>query len=1050
MMDSRLIGNRFEIGERIGHGGMGDVYRGIDTHTNQPVAVKFLKSEILSSDPGLLQRFEREGEALRRLNHPNIIKMLMAFQEDGQHYLVMEYVAGGSLRDLLEQTPQLSVERILDIALDLADALTRAHRLHIIHRDIKPANVLLAEDGTPRLGDFGVAHMGDRTRVTESGSMIGTYAYMSPEGCSGEELDERADIWSFGVMLYEMLAGRRPFDGMQPAVVLTAILTKPIPDLLQYRPDAPAALVGLIYSMLEKDRKNRISSIRLVGAQLEAFIKGSDTAIQRMTNLFNDPERSMTPPTGIQVVHPPDDTPTLHITTPPPSPAASAPTPLASSTSRLTTTFPVKSVVGGARVFLSYRREDSIAVTGRIYDRLVAAFGEAYVFKDVDKIPVGANFKAMLENEVASCDVLLAVIGQNWLDSRDTNGQRRLHDSNDFVRIEINAALDNPNILVIPVLVNNALMPIADHLPPALTDLAFRNAAVIRNDPDFNRDTAWLIEQINHHFVVKPASQPRPSAWKRWAGLALVAAALLIGLWLTSLMLQTNPSSASLTPAQNAGANPPELTPTPIVIESVAPDEYMVLVADLEALSELRDVSRFIMRDLSARLERDIPFSKVRIRRYEGVITTHDEARRIADETGATVIIWGNYTADLIEVEVQIGSLNRYPTMLFDRDTLERTANVTIRMSDERSQSLVAPVLAVLAVLETADGDGYEMMRLLAILDEVTVASLEIKSEGVSGYVHRALQQYLRDTPAAVSEEAAAIALDPGNAILYSWRGGGYIRSGQFDQALQDVRSAERRGPNGWALPSYLRGNVSYLQNDRDEAINLYSRIIELRPDDWFPYNMRAWFHYLNGDFEQAKADYASAFERQPNTNFPYIVSALIALREGRMNDARSYLDTIIRQFPDPAFANRLIRAAFGGQADQDIVGPLFSAVGDFTLEQYDQMLLDTQKALEIAPQLSDLHALEGFAYCNLGQYAEAEQSYTDTIALVPDVPVMYLLRADVRLKQLNLLGANEDSNKARALIRENNQGEELVAYLDAGLTGQVGCQNFLEWQPPG
>ncbi len=279
MSHSRRIASRFQIEELIGQGGMGDVYRGLDIETGQPVAIKALKQEIIAHDPDLVARFQREGEALRQLNHPNIVKMLAAIEEDDQYFLVMEYVGGGTLADLLHEVQEnraapLPIARVLQIGLDLADALTRAHRLNIIHRDIKPPNVLLAEDGTPRLTDFGVAHIGGSTRVTETGAIIGTYAYISPEAFNGESLDARTDIWAFGVLLYEMVAGRRPFDEPHPGAMLMAILQKPVPDLQAIRPDVPVALADLIYRMLEKDHLRRIPSVRLVGAELEALVHG--------------------------------------------------------------------------------------------------------------------------------------------------------------------------------------------------------------------------------------------------------------------------------------------------------------------------------------------------------------------------------------------------------------------------------------------------------------------------------------------------------------------------------------------------------------------------------------------------------------------------------------------------------------------------------------------------------------------------------------------------------------------------------------------------------
>jgi predicted ATPase/predicted Ser/Thr protein kinase len=279
-VDSQRIAHRFEIRDPerdlLGRGSMGEVYRATDTHAGEPVAVKALDPRVVARDPDILERFVREGEALCQLNHPNIVRMIAAVEEKGRHYLVMEYVAGGSLHDLLEAQGSLPIPRVLEIALDLADALTRAHRLGIIHRDLKPANVLLAEDGTPRLTDFGIARVSEGPRLTETGILVGTPDFLSPEACNGQALDERTDIWAFGVLLFEMLTGETPFLGDNLTAKLTAILTQPVPDLAQRCPDAPEALIDLVYRMLEKDREGRIPSVRLVGAELEAILKGRE------------------------------------------------------------------------------------------------------------------------------------------------------------------------------------------------------------------------------------------------------------------------------------------------------------------------------------------------------------------------------------------------------------------------------------------------------------------------------------------------------------------------------------------------------------------------------------------------------------------------------------------------------------------------------------------------------------------------------------------------------------------------------------------------------
>ncbi len=209
-MAIQTVAARYVIAEKIGSGGMGDVYKGVDLRNDTPVAIKVLKSELATSE--MVIRFAREGDALRQLNHPNIVKLLDAIDEDNRHYLIMELVEGGSLDEILRQTPRLPIPQVLDIALDLADALTRAHRLNIVHRDIKPANVLMASDGMPRLSDFGIARVAG-SNITETGNVLGTAAYIAPEVLQGASADARSDIWSLGVMLFEMLAGEHPFRG---------------------------------------------------------------------------------------------------------------------------------------------------------------------------------------------------------------------------------------------------------------------------------------------------------------------------------------------------------------------------------------------------------------------------------------------------------------------------------------------------------------------------------------------------------------------------------------------------------------------------------------------------------------------------------------------------------------------------------------------------------------------------------------------------------------------------------------------------------------------
>jgi len=301
------INNRYEFDVKdpshvLGKGGMGIVYKGLDTVTQDTVAVKLLKNELISRDPDMVHRFEREGRALSQLNHPNIVKVLDMIEEDDGHFLVMEYVPGGSLYDVLKENKKFTLQRALYTALDLADALTRAHRLNILHRDIKPANVMLAADGTPRLTDFGMARVSGDSLVTQDGAIVGTLAYLGPEVFQGEQADERTDIWAFGVMLYEMLIGERPFMHEQPGALINAIMSQKYPEVDSLRPDLPIALVDLINRMLIKDRQARIGSIRMVGTELENIIRGGDAVITPTTTTSTGRFDTPTPTPNNEVI----------------------------------------------------------------------------------------------------------------------------------------------------------------------------------------------------------------------------------------------------------------------------------------------------------------------------------------------------------------------------------------------------------------------------------------------------------------------------------------------------------------------------------------------------------------------------------------------------------------------------------------------------------------------------------------------------------------------------------------------------------------------------
>lgn len=254
-----MIVSHFKILRKIDEGGMGKIYLAEDTVLNRQVALKFLPSNF-TSNKELIDRFKREARAAAALKHPNIVTVYELAKHQEQFYIAMEYVDGVSLCSLMEQRG-ISVENALAIAIQICRGLRKAHQAGIIHRDIKPANVMIDKEGWVKILDFGLAKLTENTRITKYGVRMGTAPYSSPEQFRGEELGPASDIFSLGVLFYQLLTGRHPFEGNTEDEVLYSILHRTQKPLSKYKPDISPGLQKIVDKALKKDPKSRYQSV---------------------------------------------------------------------------------------------------------------------------------------------------------------------------------------------------------------------------------------------------------------------------------------------------------------------------------------------------------------------------------------------------------------------------------------------------------------------------------------------------------------------------------------------------------------------------------------------------------------------------------------------------------------------------------------------------------------------------------------------------------------------------------------------------------------------
>ncbi|MBW8381719.1 MAG: protein kinase, partial [Youngiibacter sp.] len=259
-MIGKILGNRYEIVEKIAQGGMSTVYKALDTKLNRYDAVKVLKEEF-TSNREILDRFKQEANAVAFLSHPNIVNIYNVGSEDNIHYIVMEYVRGKTLKQVIREKGKLSNDEILDYSMQIGRALECAHNNNIIHRDIKPQNIMITGDNLVKVTDFGIAKHSDSNTITHSGKIFGSAHYFSPEQARGNLTDRRSDIYSLGIVMFEMATGAVPFDAESPITIALKHMQEDIKPPKTINPLLAEGLNRVILKATAKDPIARYQKI---------------------------------------------------------------------------------------------------------------------------------------------------------------------------------------------------------------------------------------------------------------------------------------------------------------------------------------------------------------------------------------------------------------------------------------------------------------------------------------------------------------------------------------------------------------------------------------------------------------------------------------------------------------------------------------------------------------------------------------------------------------------------------------------------------------------
>ena len=287
IMKGQKISDRYQIIKSIGEGGMANVYLAYDTILDRNVAVKVLRGD-LSNDEKFVRRFQREALAASSLSHPNIVEVYDVGEDNGEYYIVMEYIEGKHLKNLLKKRGKLTLSEAVDIMLQITDGMAAAHDSYIIHRDIKPQNIMILENGLVKITDFGIAMAMNATQLTQTNSVMGSVHYLPPEQASGQGSTLQSDIYSMGIVMYELLTGELPFKGDNAVEIALKHLKEPIPDIREKLPNVPNSIYNIIKKATAKNPKNRYNDAREMHEDLLTCL--DDTRANEPIIAFKYPE----------------------------------------------------------------------------------------------------------------------------------------------------------------------------------------------------------------------------------------------------------------------------------------------------------------------------------------------------------------------------------------------------------------------------------------------------------------------------------------------------------------------------------------------------------------------------------------------------------------------------------------------------------------------------------------------------------------------------------------------------------------------------------------